>query len=105
MTISFTYGTGSGECSATLSLVQEKKQPRTFSFGFNESIAEREIDLRSYRISLRSKEKRVLLHDPLDLSVKNFIRATESGERPLIGLDHIMTTTMLLKQITDAYVQ
>ncbi|HQJ07825.1 MAG TPA: Gfo/Idh/MocA family oxidoreductase [Deltaproteobacteria bacterium] len=105
MTVVFTYTTEHGDCRVSMSLIQEKVQPRTFSFGFNNLLVQRTIDMTSYDISLASGEKRIRIPDPLELSVRDFIDAHASGREPAVGEEHIRETTLLLKQIYDAYNQ
>jgi hypothetical protein len=103
--ISFVYASDYSDCEVSMLLVRETVQPRTFSFGFNGHVAERIIDMKDYRISLACGERQVAIEDPLDLSVKDFVSALESGLHPVIGSDHIISTSLNLKQIYNAYVQ
>ncbi len=105
MDIRFAYVSRNLPCEVSLSLVQERTQPRTMSFGFNDRIAERIIDTATYGIRLSSGGNEMPVPDPLELSVRDFIDACTSGREPMIGQDHIIATTMLLKQIYDAYVR
>lgn len=101
--ISFTYASSFSDCEVSMLLVQEKQQPRTFSFGFNGLVAERCIDMASYEISLAFGEKQAPIPDPLNLCVRDFVEAGTSGRHPVIGADHIIATSLNLKQIYDAY--
>ncbi len=103
MDIQFIYETGHGACAAYISLVREMTQPRTFSFGFNGRIAQRIINPETYAIHLDFEGKRVRIQDPLDLSVRDFMHACAAGTEPMIGRDHIASTSQLLKQIYSAY--
>lgn len=103
MAIDFTYVSKHGSCRVSLSMIREINQPRTFSFGFDDRIATRSIDMATYDIRLSSEGKSLSIPDPLNLSVKDFIDAQTSGREPLIGPDHIVSTTVLLKQIHDEY--
>lgn len=105
MDIRFAYITKNGPCEVSLSLVRETAQPRTMSFGFNDRIAERIIDKATYDIRLSFEGNEVHIPDPLELSVRDFIQACESGREPMIGQDHITATTLLLMQLYDAYDQ
>jgi hypothetical protein len=101
--ISFTYASAFTDCEASMQLVNETRQPRTFSFGFNGHVAERFIDMASYDISLACGDKQVPIPDPLNLSVRDFLEAKASGLHPVIGSDHIIATSLNLKQIFNAY--
>lgn len=103
--IRFAYISPNGPCEVSLSLVRETAQPRTMSFGFNDRIVRRIIDKATYDIRLAFEGNEVSIPDPLELSVRDFIHACESGREPMIGQDHITATTLLLKQIYDAYVR
>lgn len=105
MAVIFTYVTEHGNCRVSMSLFQERMQPRTFSFGFNDLLVQRTVDVTSYDISFAFGEKRIRIPDPLELSVRDFIDAHASGREPAIGEGHIKETTLLLKQIYDAYNQ
>jgi len=104
MQVGFTYASAHGRCEVSVELVQEKRQPRSFWFGFNGRIVSRSIDRGSYAISFHSGTKSLRIPDPLEDSVKDFVQACSGRREPLIGRDHIFSTTILLKQIYDAYV-
>ncbi|MBN1636179.1 MAG: Gfo/Idh/MocA family oxidoreductase [Deltaproteobacteria bacterium] len=96
MAIRFKYGT---MCDAHISLVRQQQQPRSFAYGFNGRVVSRQIALRDYRISFTSGNRHVEITDPLKLSVRDFISAWQNNKKPLINNDHIIWTTMLLRQI------
>lgn len=104
MTIGFTYTAAHGRCAASIALVQEREQPRPFWFGFNDRIARRSIETARYEISFHSGGRRLRVVDPLELCVRDFIEACSAGREPVIGREHIVATTRLLKQIYDAYI-
>jgi predicted dehydrogenase len=103
--IAFTYASSFSDCEVSMKLVGEAMQPRTFSFGFNGHVAERLIDMASYEISLAHGDRQAPIPDPLNLSVMDFVDARATGLHPVIGSDHIIATTLNLKQIYNAYVQ
>jgi hypothetical protein len=103
--ISFVYSSDCTDCEADILLVRETTQPRTFSFGFNGRVAERIIDMKDYSLSLAFGEKMTAVPDPLNLSVRDFVTALEAGLHPFIGSDHIISTSLNLKQIYNAYSQ
>lgn len=103
MGIGFTYTSAYGDCETSIELVQEKQQPRTFSFGFNDRIVSRSIDGETYGISFCFKDRRLPVPDPLNLCVRDFVQSCTTGREPAIGRGHISATTVLLKQIYDAY--
>ncbi len=103
MDISFAYRWSEGVCRASVNLVTEKKQPRTFSFGFGGRVAHRTIDMATYGISLSYEGKVLPIPDPLRLSVGDFVSAIEDRRAPSVGEAHITATTRLLRNIYDAY--
>lgn len=103
MTIGFTYTAAHGSCAVTIALIQEREQPRPFWFGFDDRIARRSIETGRYEISFHSGGRRLPVADPLELCVRDFIEACSAGREPVIGREHIVATTRLLKQIHDAY--
>ncbi|MCK9263869.1 MAG: Gfo/Idh/MocA family oxidoreductase [Desulfomonilia bacterium] len=103
MTIEFTYTAAHGSCAVTIALIQESEQPRPFWFGFDDRIAQRSIETARYEISFHSAGRRLPVADPLELCVRDFIEACSAGREPVIGREHIVATTRLLKQIYDAY--
>ncbi len=103
MSIEFTYTSAHGSCAVTIALIQEREQPRPFWFGFNDRIARRSIETARYEISFHSGGRRLPVADPLELCVRDFIHACSAGREPVIGREHIVATTRLLKQIYDAY--
>jgi hypothetical protein len=102
MQISFAYKWAHGLCMARISLVTEKTQPRTFSFGFDSRMVQRAIDMDTYTISFIHEGNRVIIPDPLELSVRDFIEAVEEKRPPGIGEAHIISTSKMLKDIYDA---
>jgi hypothetical protein len=102
--ITFTYASTDTDCAVNMQLVRETTQPRTFSFGFNGHVADRFIDMASYEISLAFGDHQLVIPDPLGLSVRDFVDVRESGQHPVIGTDHIISTALNLKQIYNAYV-
>jgi len=102
MALRFQYVADDTACNVLINLEQNKRQPRGFSFGFNENIVRREIDMETYRISFAHKNDTLIVPDPLELSVKDFLAAVREQREPLIGKQHILSTMRLLKQIYDA---
>lgn len=101
--ITFIYVSEHGDCQVSMSLVQERTQPRTFAFGFNDLLVRRVIDMSTYSIYFILGEKKICIPDPLELSIRDFIEAYELGREPVIGHEHIRVTSLLLKQIYDGY--
>jgi predicted dehydrogenase len=101
MLIRFTYGAGQGDWAVTLRLASQKTQPREFQFGFNGRIVNRKIETGNYGIHFQYGAGQVKIVDPLDLSVRNFIEAVRDGAEPVVGASHILSNTLLLKQIYD----
>lgn len=102
MRIHFAYCTQTARYAATIELVREERQPRTFAFGFDGRIVTRSIDLGTYAMSFGSQGRTLAIPDPLELSVKDFVSALDKGHTPLIGPAHILNTTVLLQRIYSA---
>ncbi len=104
-TIRFTYLFGTRTCDVLIRLVHQKCQPREFSFGFNDKIVSRSLDLKNYEIYFNYGGEKLKIVDPLELSVKNFMEAVEKGTEPFIGAPHILHNMSLLKEIDDGFGQ
>jgi hypothetical protein len=105
ITIRFTYMFAMNECDVLIELTSQESQPRDFSFGFNGKMVLRSLDFENYNIYFNYGNKKLKITDPLDLSIKNFIKAVEKKEDPLIGHPHILNTMSLLKKIYDGYTE
>jgi hypothetical protein len=103
ITIQFAYVFGMNECDVLIKMLSQESQPRDFSFGFNGKMVLRSLDFENYHIYFNYENKKLKIADPLDLSVKNFIKAVEKKEGPLIGYHHILNNMSLLKKIYDGY--
>jgi hypothetical protein len=101
--IRFTYLFGTRACDVLIKLVQQKTQPREFSYGFNGRIVSRSLDLENYEIYFHYGNKKLRIVDPLGLSVKNFMEAIEKKTEPLIGAPHILHNMSLLEEIDDGF--
>ncbi|HUL36872.1 MAG TPA: Gfo/Idh/MocA family oxidoreductase [Thermodesulfobacteriota bacterium] len=103
MDIRFTYLFETKACDVAIRLVHQKTPPREFSFGFNDKIVVRSLDLQNYEIYFNYKDKKLMIRDPLELSVKNFMEAVEKKIEPLVGTRHIIHNMSLLKEINDSF--
>lgn len=103
MTIILQYASRFGKCQVLIKLASQEKQPRDFSFGFDEQVVKRIIDPENYDIYFSYQGKKLKLIDPLDLSIRDFMSAVEKKTDPLIGPDHILNNMVALKKIYDAY--
>ncbi|MGA2315164.1 MAG: Gfo/Idh/MocA family oxidoreductase [Thermodesulfobacteriota bacterium] len=103
MSIRFTYLFRTWACDALIRLVHQKTPPREFSFGFNDKIVFRSLDLKNYEIYFHYGSKKLRIVDPLELSVKNFMEAVEKKTEPFIGPPHILHNMSLLKEIYDGF--
>ncbi|HMK51952.1 MAG TPA: Gfo/Idh/MocA family oxidoreductase [Thermodesulfobacteriota bacterium] len=103
MDIRFTYLFETKACDVAVRLVHQKTPPRKFSFGFNDKIVVRNLDLQNYEIYFNYKDKKLMILDPLELSVKNFMEAVEKKIEPLVGTRHIIHNMSLLKEINDSF--
>jgi hypothetical protein len=103
MSIRFTYLFETRACDVLIKLVHQKTPPRDFSFGFNEKIVSRSLDLNHYDVYFSYRNKTLRVMDPLELSIKNFMGAVDKKTEPLIGYHHILHNTSLLKEIDDGF--
>jgi hypothetical protein len=103
MSIRFNYMFGTRVCETFIRLVHQKNPPREFSFGFNDRIVSRSLDLKNYEIYFNYGSKKLRIVDPLELSVKNFIEAVEKKTAPFIGPPHILHNMSLLKEIYGGF--
>ena len=101
MTVRFHYIFSAGSCEVLIELVRTVHQPRNFSYGFNNKIVHRVIDLKTYDIFFKYSDKILKISDPLELSVGDFISAIRDKRAPLIGKRHIISNMVLLKKIYD----
>jgi len=101
--VTFTYEGAHARVPAKVELEREVSQPRTFAFGFNGRIATRTIDAATYTISLEYEGNTLVIPDPLESSVRDFLEALQGRKEPLIGADHIMDTTRNLCEIYERY--
>jgi hypothetical protein len=95
----FHYIFTTGYCEVIIELVKTILPPRSFSYGFNDKIIHRLLDLYIYDISFKYSDKILRIKDPLELSVQDFISAVRDKREPLIGKAHIMSNMVLLKRI------
>ena len=98
----FYYMASGNYCQVIIELVREIDQPRSFSYGFNNKIVHRVLDMENYDISFRCSNKTLRIIDPLELSVQDFISAVREKREPLIGKAHIVNNMSLLKTIYDS---
>jgi hypothetical protein len=84
-------------------LAYQETPPRDFSFGLNDKIAFRSLDLENYEIYFNDGDKKLRIVDPLELSVKNFMEAVEKKTEPFIGTRHILHNMALLKEIDGGF--
>lgn len=103
MNIRFTYVVGTRACDVLIRLVHQKTPPREFSYGFNDRIVFRSLDLKNYEIYFHYGDKKLRIADPLELSVKNFMEAVEKGTEPFIGPPHILHNMSLLKVVYEGF--
>jgi len=103
MTIKFKYLFGKKDCEVLIKLAKKEEQPREFQFGFNDKIVKRSLNLRNYDIYFNYGNRKWKIVDPLELSVKDFVKAVEKKGEPLIGYSHILCNMSLLKTIYDRY--
>ncbi len=97
----FHYIFTTGYCEVMIELVRTILPPRSFSYGFNDKIIHRVLDLDTYDISFKYSDKILRIKDPLELSVQDFILAVREKREPLIGKAHIMSNMSLLKKFYD----
>ena len=100
--ITFHYIFTAGYCEVMIELVRTILPPRSFSYGFDGKIIHRILDLDTYDIFFKYLDNTLMIKDPLELSVQNFISAVQEKREPLIGKSHIMCNMGQLKKIYDA---
>jgi predicted dehydrogenase len=103
LSVRFVYHFEKKRCDVLIELVYQETMPRDFSFGLNDKIVFRSLDLENYEIYFNYGGKKSRIVDPLELSIKDFIDAVEKKTEPLIGTRHILHNTYLLKKIDDAF--
>ena len=103
ITIKFHYIFSEGFCDVRIELVTTIHQPRNFSYGFNNKIIHRVLDLNCYDISFTYSDRILKISDPLELSVRDFISAVRDNREPRIGKSHIVNNIFLLKKIYDYF--
>ncbi len=99
ITLKFNYIFPAGRCAVWIELVRTVHQPRDFSYGFNNKIVHRVIDLNNYDIFFTYSDRILKISDPLELSVRDFISAVRDNREPRIGKSHIVNNIFLLKKI------
>ncbi|NWF93240.1 MAG: Gfo/Idh/MocA family oxidoreductase [Syntrophaceae bacterium] len=99
----FEYLFDKGGCDVLIRLMRQEAQPRDFSFGFNDRIVSRRIDLPNYDIYFNYEDRRTKIADPLESSVRDFVEAVRQKTPPLIGYAHISNNMSLLKRIYDGF--
>ncbi len=97
----FHYTFITGYCEVIIELVRAILPPRSFSYGFNDKIIHRILDLDTYDISFKYSDNILMIKDPLELSVQDFISAVREKREPIIGKAHIKNNMSLLKEIYD----
>ena len=95
----FHYIITAGYCEVMIELVRTILPPRSFSYGFNGKIIHRVLDLDTYDIFFKYLDNALMIKDPLELSVQDFISAVREKRKLLIGKAHIMSNMGLLKKI------
>ncbi|MGD9082392.1 MAG: Gfo/Idh/MocA family oxidoreductase, partial [Desulfobacterales bacterium] len=102
ITTKFHYIFTTGYCEVMIELIRTILQPRSFSYGFNGKIIHRVLDLDTYDIFFKYLDQILMIKDPLELSVQDFIEAVRENRKPLIGKEHIISNMGLLKKNYDA---
>jgi Oxidoreductase family, NAD-binding Rossmann fold len=103
MNIRFTYCFGTQACDVFIQLAYQETPPRDFSFGLNDQVVSRSLDLENYEIYFNYGNQKMRIVDPLESSVKNFMEAVAKKNRPFIGARHIFHNLSLLKKIDDGF--
>jgi hypothetical protein len=85
-----------------IELIRNELPPRELAYGFNDMLVKRSLDLETYDIFFNHAKRIRKIVDPLELSVQNFMAAVRDKREPLIGKPHIISTTLLLKQMYAA---
>lgn len=91
------------DCRFQIILTRHARQPRPFSFGWNDRIVDRRLSLDPYEIAFQYQDDTIPITDPLELSVRHFLSAVDGREPSPVGPAHIRETTLMLKQIYDRW--
>jgi hypothetical protein len=59
--------------------------------------------MENYDMYFCSKDKKLKINDPLELSVKNFISVVNGEGEPIIGKPHILNNMYLLEKIYNEF--
>jgi hypothetical protein len=103
MDIRFIYRFRAKACDVYIRLAYQEIHPRDFSFGLNDRIVSRSLNLENYEIYFNYGDKKLRIMDPLESSVKNFMEAVVKKIKPFIGTRHIFHNLSLLKKIDDGF--
>lgn len=103
MGLTGTYHARMTDCRFQINLTRHTRQPRPFSFGWNDRIVDRRLTLDPYEIAFQYQDDLISITDPLELSVRHFLSTVGSRESSPVGPAHIRETTLMLKQIYDRW--
>jgi predicted dehydrogenase len=99
LTIHGDYRSQNTRLTVEIELIRNEFPPREFSFGLNDMHVKRTLNVDTYDIFFNHANSIRKIVDPLDLSVQDFMAAVRDKREPLIGKSHIISTTLLLKQL------
>ena len=99
LTIHADYRTQNTRLTVEIELIRNEFPPRELAFGFNDMLVRRTLHLDTYDIFFNYANRTRKIVDPLDLSVQDFMASVRDRREPLIGKSHIISTTLLLKQL------
>lgn len=99
LTIHAHYRSQHTHIAVEIELIRNAFPPREFAYGFNDRLIKRSLDLDTYDIFFNHAQTIRRIVDPLELSVQDFMAAVRDQREPLIGKQHIISTTLLLKQL------
>jgi len=97
--VSFDYSGKEGICKASILMVRQDSQPRPMTFGFDDKIVKRVVNMEDYSMRLRYGNKVIAIEDPLKMSVEDFIHSYQEKTEPVVGIRHILATTTMLRDI------
>jgi hypothetical protein len=101
--LTFRYVTRTTDCDVCVQLRLQESQPRNFSFGFNDRIVHRHLELPDYAIFFHYEDRKIRILDPLTLSVRNAMEAVEKKIEPRIGPSHILSNVSCLRGLYEGY--
>jgi hypothetical protein len=100
--LKFTYRNKEKACEVTYNLQFKADRPRKIMFSLNETLFSRKIDS-DYRQILVGGGKRVIIEDPLRVSIHKFLGAINGVDNLLVNKEEILENISLAEEIVGKY--